>query len=608
MKRILSIMLIFALTLLSIFPSVPSVFAEAKEDDVYADGEYSLPFEVWKDNADSPSVADGYFKKPAKLTVANGEYTVQATLNNSSWWQFLKVQSGNDFVDVTTVSDENDTRIVQFKVDDLNQILNAKVHIIVTGIPGLEYDNKYDIRFKFDPSGIPLASQPGENENGEEGENLNNGQTPEEGSGSEDGQQENGGDEQDPGKEDGSTEENGGDEQAPGKEDGSTEENDGDEQDPGKEDGSTEENGGDEQAPGKEDGSTEENGGDEHEPGKEDGSTEENGGDEHEPGKGDGSTEENEDGEKADPETITPEDGNYTIDLNALHATEDKASGMAKYIEKTGSLAVKGGKTLLTLTLTDHKVVTGFQVEGKQPVKEEVDEANNTRSVTYELEQLSTMMNARVQYTVGAHNGDQPLRLQFNKDSITKADEEEENGDTDHPKYADGVYTLPFVVWKELVDEQSVADDYFEKPAKLTIENGKYTVQAELKNSSWWQYFKVQSGNDFIDVTEVSIDKEKDTKVVEFEVSDLDQILNAKVHIIVPFINYDNKYDIRFKFDPSEMELQNVENKPEPITLEDGNYTIDLEALHAKEDKPSGMARYIEKTASLAVKDGKTLL
>ncbi len=588
MKRILSVMLIFALTFLSIFPSVPTVFAEAKEDEVYTDGEYHLPFQVWKDNADSPSVADDYFEKPAKLTVENGEYTVQATLKNSSWWQYFKVQSGNDFVDVTTVSDENDKRVVQFKVDDLDQILNAKVHIIV---PLINYDNQYDIRFKFDTSEIPLASQPNENETDEEGENPNNGQTPEEGSGSEGGQEENGGDEQDPGKEDGSAEENAGDEQ-----------------DPGKEGGSAGENGGDEQAPGKGDGSAGENDGDEQAPGKEDESTEENGGDEQEQGKGDGSPEENEEGEKTEPETITLEDGHYTIALNALHAKEDKPSGMARYIDQTGSLAVKGGKTLLTLTLTDHKTVTGFQVEGKQPVKEEVDETDNTRAVTYELDQLTTMMNAQVQYTVGAHNGDQPLRLQFNKDSVTAVDEEEEDEDTDHPKYADGVYTLPFVVWKELVDEQSVADDYFEKPAKLTIENGKYTVQAELKNSSWWQYFKVQSGNDFIDVTEVSKDEEKDTKIVEFKVDDLDQILNAKVHIIVPFINYDNQYDIRFKFDPSEMELQNGDNKPEPIHLEDGNYTIDLEALHAKEDKPSGMARYIDQTASLAVKGGKTLL
>src|SRR5690606_16890327 len=63
------------------------------------------------------------------------------------------------------------------------------------------------------------------------------------------------------------------------------------------------------------------------------------------------------------PEVIDIVDGDYTIDFEALHAEEDKASGMARYIDKTASLSVKDGKTLLTLTLTDHTTVTGFQVE-----------------------------------------------------------------------------------------------------------------------------------------------------------------------------------------------------------------------------------------------------
>ncbi|MFS0645304.1 NEAT domain-containing protein [Siminovitchia sp. 179-K 8D1 HS] len=335
----------------------------------------------------------------------------------------LERSERNDYKD-----EEKDTKVVEFEVSDLDQILNAKVHIIV---PFINYDNKYDIRFKFDPSKMEL-------------QNVEN-----------------------------------------------------------------------------------------------------------------------------KPEPIHLEDGNYTIDLEALHAKEDKPSGMARYIEKTASLAVKGGKTLLTLTLTDHKTVTGFQVEGKQPVTEDVNEAKNTRAVTYELDQLTTLMNAQVQYTAGAHNGDQPLRLAFNEDSVTPADEEEEeeDGDTDHPKYADGVYKLPFVVWQAAKDEQSVADEYFEKPAQLIIEDGKYTVQAELKNSSWWQYFKVQSGNDFVDVTTVSEDVKKGTRIVKFKVDDLDQILNAKVHIIVtgiPGLDYDNKYDIRFKFDPSEIPLSGENPGEEP--------------------------------------------
>src|SRR5690625_224250 len=167
MKRYFSFILIFLLVFSTILPSVHTVSAASEGDiaKVYADGEYELPFEVWQADKDEISVADGYLEKPATLTIKDGKYTVEATLKNSSWWQYFKVASGDEFIDVTEVSknEEEDTVVVQFEVDDIDEILDAKVHIIVTGIPGFEYDNKYDIRFNFDTSDIPLASeeQPG---------------------------------------------------------------------------------------------------------------------------------------------------------------------------------------------------------------------------------------------------------------------------------------------------------------------------------------------------------------------------------------------------------------------------------------------------------------
>src|SRR5690625_258745 len=62
-------------------------------------------------------------------------------------------------------------------------------------------------------------------------------------------------------------------------------------------------------------------------------------------------------------EVLEIADGDYTIEFAALHAEEDKASAMARYISDTANLSVKGSKTFLTLTVTDHKTVTGFQVE-----------------------------------------------------------------------------------------------------------------------------------------------------------------------------------------------------------------------------------------------------
>lgn len=118
-------------------------------------------------------------------------------------------------------------------------------------------------------------------------------------------------------------------------------------------------------------------------------------------------------------------------------------------------------------------------------------------------------------------------------------------------EYADGEYNLPFTVLKDSSDEESMTNDYMTSPAKLVVKDGKNLVQVNLKNSSWWQYFKVQSGGNFVDVTVLS--EGNDTELVQFEVQDLDQLLNAKIHVIVPDINYDNKYDIRFKFNTSNL-------------------------------------------------------
>ena len=121
-------------------------------------------------------------------------------------------------------------------------------------------------------------------------------------------------------------------------------------------------------------------------------------------------------------------------------------------------------------------------------------------------------------------------------------------------KYADGEYSLPFTVLKDKTDEQSVTNDYMESPAKLVVQGGKNYVEVTLKNKSWWQYFKVQTGGNFAEVTILS--EGDDTQLVRFEVENPDQVVNAKVHIIVPDINYDNKYDINFKFDTSKVSTE----------------------------------------------------
>ncbi|HEY4624135.1 MAG TPA: NEAT domain-containing protein, partial [Solibacillus sp.] len=50
---------------------------------------------------------------------------------------------------------------------------------------------------------------------------------------------------------------------------------------------------------------------------------------------------------------------------------------------------------------------------------------------------------------------------------------------------ADGTYSLNYQVNQPGSNSASMANDYFLKPAKLVVKNGKMTMQITIKNSSW---------------------------------------------------------------------------------------------------------------------------
>jgi len=137
----------------------------------YEDGQYQVPFQVLKDTSDEISATSDYVDGTAEIHIEHGKIQALLTLKNSSWWQEFKVQShaGQAYNDVVTVSEDADrqTRVVTFPIDDLSRSINGKIHIIVTGIPGFEYDHQYDIRLKFDASGIPVSTKPAASESSE---------------------------------------------------------------------------------------------------------------------------------------------------------------------------------------------------------------------------------------------------------------------------------------------------------------------------------------------------------------------------------------------------------------------------------------------------------
>lgn len=131
--------------------------------------------------------------------------------------------------------------------------------------------------------------------------------------------------------------------------------------------------------------------------------------------------------------------------------------------------------------------------------------------------------------------------------------------DTTYAETADGYYTIDYEVLSADSDSVSMANDYFEKPATMIVENGEKQLQLTINHSAWVVGLQAPQEDDFVDVTVISEDEAEDTRVVEFQVADdhdLSDPIEMKMHIVVDVLeeDYDNHYTARFAFDEGSME------------------------------------------------------
>ncbi|MEI5948937.1 leucine-rich repeat domain-containing protein [Bacillus albus] len=145
----------------------------------------------------------------------------------------------------------------------------------------------------------------------------------------------------------------------------------------------------------------------------------------------------------------------------------------------------------------------------------------------------------------------------------------------------DGTYDAVMKAYKDKTNEESMAAVYIKNP-KLTIENGKKIVTATLSDSDFFKYLKtedIHTPGVFHDVKVISEDKKKNgTQVIQFEVGELGKRYNMQMHIYIPTMAYDNKYQVQFEVNALNLE-NNVpekqkENK-EDQQDEDGNVILD---------------------------------
>ena len=110
---------------------------------------------------------------------------------------------------------------------------------------------------------------------------------------------------------------------------------------------------------------------------------------------------------------------------------------------------------------------------------------------------------------------------------------------------ADGTYEVNYQVNKPGSNSASMANDYFLKPAKLIVNNGKMTMQLTIKNSSWVTEFKPPGGAKVISTNESA-----GQRTVQFPVSNANLVTIA-MKIDIDDIDYHHAYSVDFVFNSS---------------------------------------------------------
>lgn len=150
-------------------PALAAIKIEANQSVAANERTYDTEIKIYKDQKDEPSMVSQYIKNP-KVAIENGKNIVTVTLQDSDYFQYLRIEDKNQpgvFHDVEVLSEDkrkNGTKVVQFEIGEFEKKHNMQMHIL---IPAIGYDHKYQVQFEIkDPTvGDKETEKPDDNSN-----------------------------------------------------------------------------------------------------------------------------------------------------------------------------------------------------------------------------------------------------------------------------------------------------------------------------------------------------------------------------------------------------------------------------------------------------------
>ena len=276
----------------------------------------------------------------------------------------------------------------------------------------------------------------------------------------------------------------------------------------------------------------------------------------------------------AETEDYDLEDGEYPIDIEALHVEKDQPSGAASFIGKKAILSIQNGKIELRVTIPNNEMaeITGLQVGQNDPTVEKADEANY---YTYQLNELTTYLEAQVQYEVPSMgmNGDEPFRFHLKgldelpvkedkPDETIKPEEEDNNSEPDASessiKLDEGYYTINASYLRNDNDNPSSMGSYLDNAAFISVKDGKVKVTITVADHETVTKLQINDKNAV--AKKVNGNKRYETFVLD----NLPSTLNAYVEYQAPYQGevFKGKADFRISFDEGSLSKASASDQP----------------------------------------------
>jgi heme-binding NEAT domain protein len=136
---------------------------------------------------------------------------------------------------------------------------------------------------------------------------------------------------------------------------------------------------------------------------------------------------------------------------------------------------------------------------------------------------------------------------------------------TTHAEQVNGEYTIGFSIMHADKKNASIAEGYWNQPAKVFIKDGNISVQTTINKHAWVSEFAISHNGSANEVKTLSVDEAVNTRITEFQVANFTDLVESNVSVYIEEIDYEHSYTMYFKFKPETLTLVKAAKPQVPI-------------------------------------------